>query len=250
VSFTWSSPTSITTPFSSSAYLPTSPIPETYTNNALQYAFIRLLGCGGGSPSAPTCGSASVPMPPSVSGITYPSFDSGQLAPATSQTAVGFPNIPIPGLASFLSNIGYSSTSYGGNQAWPSFVYDFGPQCPEGYPISKQNNPALYCVDYTSQSGVPTIAPPTIEAVLTPYVPTVGADGNENVGGGDYPASIFARSGSVDGSSQSGLATAMVDLERKTCKFFRQPCLASARRCFMRLCGIADHMSRSALRRS
>ena len=96
---------------------------------------------------------------------------------------MGFPNIPIPGLASFLSNIGYSSTSYGGNQAWPSFVYDFGPQCPEGYPISKQNNPALYCVDYTSQSGVPTIAPPTIEQVLTPYVPTVGADGNENVGG-------------------------------------------------------------------
>jgi hypothetical protein len=183
VNFNWTSPASISTPFSSSAYLPTSPIPETYTNNALQYAFIRLLGCGGGSLSAPTCGSASVPMPPSVSGITYPSFDSGQLAPATSQTAVGFPNIPIPGLASFLSNIGYSSTSYGGNQAWPSFVYDFGPQCPEGYPISKQNNPAAYCVDYTSQSGVPTIAPPTIDTVLTPYVPTVGADGNENVGG-------------------------------------------------------------------
>ncbi len=38
-------------------------------------------------------------------------------------------------------------------------------------------------IDYTSQSGVPTIQPPTIQQVLTPYVPTVGADGNENVGG-------------------------------------------------------------------
>ncbi|MBV8521009.1 MAG: hypothetical protein JOY71_02570, partial [Acetobacteraceae bacterium] len=106
VSFTWSSPASITTPFSTSAWLPTSPIPETYTNNALQYAFIRLLGCGGGTPTSPTCGSTSVPMPPSVSGITYPSFDSGQLAPATNQMEVGFPDIPITGLASFLSNIG------------------------------------------------------------------------------------------------------------------------------------------------
>jgi hypothetical protein len=102
VNFTWSSPTSITTPLSATAYLPTSAIPETYTNNALQYAFIGLLGCAGGTPLSPTCGNASVPMPPSVSGITYPSFDSGQLAPGTDQTAVGFPNIPIPGLASFL----------------------------------------------------------------------------------------------------------------------------------------------------
>jgi hypothetical protein len=46
-----------------------------------------------------------------------------------------------------------------------------------------QNNPAKYCIDYTSQSGVLTIQPPTIQQVLTPYVPTVGADGNENVGG-------------------------------------------------------------------
>jgi hypothetical protein len=177
VSFTWSSPTSITTPFSTTQYLPTSAIPETYTNNALQYAFMGLLGCAGGTPDSPTCGNASVPMPPSVSGITYPSFDSGQLAPATNQTAVGFPNIPIPGLASFLGD-----NPYGGDQAWPPFVYDFGPQCPRGYPISRQN-PAFYCIDYTSQSGVPTIQPPTIQKVLTPYVPTVGADGNENVGG-------------------------------------------------------------------
>ena len=75
VSFTWSSPTSITTPFSTAAYLPTSAIPETYTNNALQYAFMGLLGCAGGTPSSPTCGNPSVPMPPSVSGITYPSFE-------------------------------------------------------------------------------------------------------------------------------------------------------------------------------
>jgi hypothetical protein len=182
VSFTWKSPTSIATPNSSSAYLPTSPIPETYTNNALQFAFVGLLGCAGGTPSAPTCGSASVPMPPSVSGITYPSFDSGQLAPATNQTAVGFPDIPIPGLGSFLGNSN-PNDPYGGNQAWPSFVYDFGPQCPPNYPISREENPALYCVDYTTQSGVPTIEPPTIQKVLTPYVPTVGTDGNENVGG-------------------------------------------------------------------
>lgn len=178
VSFNWKSPTSISTPVSSSAWLPTSPIPETYTNNALQYAFIGLLGCN------PTCGSASIPMPPSVSGITYPSFDSGQLAPATNQAAVGFPNIPIPGLASFLMGLEYSSTSYGGNQAWPSFVYDFGPQCtPSNPPISAENNPAQYCMDYTNQSGVPTIEPPTIQKVLTAYVPIVGLDGNENSGG-------------------------------------------------------------------
>ena len=155
VSFTWSSPTSIATPFNANAYLPTSPIPETYTNNALQYAFIRLLGCN------PTCGSASIPMPPSVSGITYPSFGAGQLVSATNQAAVGFPNIP--------------GVPYGANQAWPSFVYNFGPG-----------------EDYTQQTGVPTIQPPTIanivsgqcpNGVCTPYVPTVGADGNENVGG-------------------------------------------------------------------
>jgi hypothetical protein len=181
VSFNWESPTSIATPFSSNAYLPTSPIPETYTNNALQYAFMGLLGCAGGTPSAPTCGNASVAMPPSISGITYPSFDSGQLASATNQAAVGFPNIPIPGLGSLLGNSN-PNDPYGGNQAWPSFVYDFGPQCPPNYPVSKEDNPASYCMDYRSQSGVPTIEPPTIKAVLTAYVPTVGTDGNENVG--------------------------------------------------------------------
>jgi hypothetical protein len=182
VSFTWQSPTGIATPFSPSAYLPTSPIPETYTNNALQFAFMGLLGCAGGTPSAPTCGSPSVAMPPSISGITYPSFDSGQLAPSTNQVAVGFPNIPIPGLGSVLGNSN-PNNPYGGNQAWPSFVYDFGPQCPPNRPVSREDNPALYCVDYKSQSGVPTMAPPAIKAVLTAYIPTVGADGNENGGG-------------------------------------------------------------------
>lgn len=182
VSFSWQSPTSIETPFSSSAYLPTSPIPETFTNNALQYAFMGLLGCAGGTPPAPTCGNASVPMPPSVSGVTYPSFDAGQLAPSTNQAAVGFPNIPIPGLGTLLGNSN-PNNSYGGNQAWPSFVYDFGPQCPPNRPISREDNPALYCVDYKSQSGVPTMAPPVIKEVLTAYIPTVGPDGNENGGG-------------------------------------------------------------------
>ncbi len=144
VSFNWVSPASIAVPFSSSAMYPTSPIPETYTNNALQYAFIELLMNG-------------TPMPPSGSGISYPSLNAGQLAPATNQAAVGFPNIP--------------GITYGANQAWPSFVYNFGPG-----------------VDYTQQSGVPTIEPPTIanivsgqcpSGICTPYVPTVNADGNE-----------------------------------------------------------------------
>jgi Alpha/beta hydrolase domain len=165
-----------TTYSSTTAALPTSAIPEAYTNNALQYAFIGLLGCN------PKCGSASIPMPPSVSAITYPSFESGQLVPATNHAAVGFTNIPIPALQ---SPIGINPTpEYSGNQAWPSFVYDFGPQCTgNDPPISMENDPARYCIDYRTQSGVPTIAPPTIQKVLTAYVPTVGSDDNENVGG-------------------------------------------------------------------
>ncbi len=135
--FNWTAPP--TTPVSSSATYPTSPIPEAFTNNALQYAFIELLTNG-------------TPMPASGSGISYPSFTQGQLAVATNQAAVGFPS-NIPGL------------TYGGNQAWPPIIYNFGPN-----------------EDYTNQSGVPSISPPTISQVLAAYVPTVNSDGNENVG--------------------------------------------------------------------
>ena len=158
---------------STTAALPTSAIPETYSNNALQHAFMGLLGCAGGTPTSPTCSSASIPMPPSVSAVTYPSFAAGQLADATNQAAVGFTNIPIPALQ---SAIGTNPTPlYSGNQAWPSFVYNFGPG-----------------ENYTNQSGVPTIQPPTIAniapgqcptGICTRYVPTVGVDDNENAGG-------------------------------------------------------------------
>jgi Alpha/beta hydrolase domain/FG-GAP-like repeat len=135
VSFNWSAPP--TTPVSATQTYPASPIPETYTNNALQYAFIEFLMNG-------------TAMPPSISGVTYPSFTQGQLVPATA-AAVGWPTIP--------------GVPYGGNQAWPPFVYDFGTG-----------------VNYAQQTGIPTIQPPIIESVLTAYVPTVNADGNENVG--------------------------------------------------------------------
>jgi hypothetical protein len=136
VSFNWSAPP--TTPVSSSLTYPASPIPELYTNNALQYAFISFLMNG-------------APMPPSISGITFPSFAQGQLVLATA-SAVGWPNIP--------------GVPFGGNQAWPPFIYDFGTG-----------------VNYAQQTGIPTIQPPIIESVLPAYIPTVNADGNENVGG-------------------------------------------------------------------
>ena len=56
--------------------------------------------------------------------------------------------------------------------AWPPFVYDFGPG-----------------VDYSRQTGVPTIQPPTIQQVLTEYVPRVNSDGNEDVG--SVPSILF-----------------------------------------------------------
>ena len=49
--------------------LPNDPIPETFTNNALQYAFIQLLMSG-------------TPMPPSV----YPKLARGELVPNTAAT--------------------------------------------------------------------------------------------------------------------------------------------------------------------
>jgi hypothetical protein len=155
VNFNWVSPSSLASPFSTGAQYPTSPIPETYTNNALQYAFIQLLTNG-------------TPMPPSAAGLTYPSLSKGQLAPALIQASVGFPS-GVPGLP------------YGGNSAWPPFLYNFGPN-----------------YDYKTQSGIPTIEPPTIANIVpgqcptgacTAWVPTTDADGNDN--GGGIPTVLF-----------------------------------------------------------
>jgi len=130
--FTWVSPAAVNVPAGQS--LANDPIPLAYTNNALQYNFIRLLMDG-------------VAMPRSV----YPTLSSGQLVPNTKH-GVGFPDIP--------------GLPYGGDQAWPPFVYDFGP---------KEN--------YDQESGVPTIQPPIIEKVLPVYTAKVNADGNEVVNG-------------------------------------------------------------------
>jgi hypothetical protein len=97
VSFTWSAPGSITPPTGQT--YPSDPIPLTFTNNALQAAFIGLLLNG-------------TPMPPSAPGLTYPSLASGQLVLNTA-AAEGFPTIP--------------GFPYAGDQAWAPFVYDFGP---------------------------------------------------------------------------------------------------------------------------
>jgi hypothetical protein len=131
--FTWVAPNAVTIP--AGQLLANDPIPETYTNNALQYNFIRLLMDG-------------VKMPPSA----YPTLSNGELVPNTRQ-GVGFPT-KIPGL------------TYGGEQAWPPFVYNFGP-----------------LEDYDQESGVPTIQPPIIERVLPVYAAKVNADGNEMVDG-------------------------------------------------------------------
>ena len=89
---------------------------------------------------------SGTPMPSSV----YPKLSQGQLVAAT-QSNVGFPNIP-----------GYP---YEGNNLWPVIKYDFGPG-----------------VDYSNQSGIMTIQPPIVDAVLPTLVPRVNVDGNEIVG--------------------------------------------------------------------
>ena len=89
---------------------------------------------------------SGTPMPPSV----YPKLSQGQLVAAT-QSNVGFPNIP-----------GYP---YQGSNLWPVIKYDFGPG-----------------VDYANQSGIMTIQPPIVDAVLPTLVPRVNVDGNEVVG--------------------------------------------------------------------
>lgn len=128
--FTWTSPATIATPAGQS--LPTSPIPATHTNNALNFAFIQLIMQG-------------TPMPPSV----YPTIARGELVPNTA-AAEGFPNIP--------------GLPYQGDQALPPFVYDFG---------AGEN--------YDQQSGIPTIQPPIVNAVLPAYATRVNADGNDSV---------------------------------------------------------------------
>ena len=137
VSFTWSAPGSITPPTGQT--YPSDPIPLTYTNNALQAAFIGLLLNG-------------TPMPPSAAGVTYPSLTGGQLVLNT-KAAEGFPTIP--------------GFPFAGDQAWPPFVYDFGP-----------------LENYANQTGIPTIQPPNITQVLPVYAPKVDADGNETQVGG------------------------------------------------------------------
>jgi hypothetical protein len=137
VSFTWSPPGSITPPTGQT--YPSDPIPLTYTNNALQAAFINWLMNG-------------TPMPPSAPGVTYPSLESGQLVPDVA-AYIGFPTIP--------------GFPFAGDQAWPPFIYDFGPQ-----------------ENYANQSGIPTIQPPKIQYVLPVFTPTVDADGNETQVGG------------------------------------------------------------------
>jgi hypothetical protein len=148
-SFTWTSPAAITTPAAQS--LPTSPIPATHTNNALTYAFVQLIMRG-------------TPMPPSV----YPTLARGELVPNTA-AAEGYPDfhVTVPRLA------------YQGDQAWPPFVYDFGPG-----------------EDYDQESGIPTIQPPIIKSVLPVYGARVNADGNETVTGmptvlGDAPLGTY-----------------------------------------------------------
>jgi hypothetical protein len=141
-SFTWSAPPD--TPVSSGQTYPSNPNGENFTNNALQADFIDLLMSGRA-------------MPPSIPGITYPTLASRQLVPPN-QGAEGFPNIP--------------GFPFGGNMAWPPFVYNFGPD-----------------VNYAEETGIPTIQPPVIERVLTEYVPRVNSDGNEDVG--SVPSVLF-----------------------------------------------------------
>ena len=62
-------------------------------------------------------------MPPSIPGVTYPTLSGKQLVPNT-QADEGFPNIPL--------------YAFGGNNAWPPIVYNFGP-----------------LVNYQEETGVP-----------------------------------------------------------------------------------------------
>lgn len=141
--FTWTAPPT-TLPVNSGQMFPSNPNPETQTNNALQADFIQFLMTG-------------APMPVSTPGSEWPTVRHGQLV-ANTAGATGFPNIP--------------SFPYGGNNAWPPIVYDFGPG-----------------VNYDQETGVATIQPPIVQQVLTPYVPHVNSDGNDD--GGGVPSVLF-----------------------------------------------------------
>jgi hypothetical protein len=140
--FSWSAPPA--TPVNPNQMFPSNPNPETQTNNALLADFIQLLMTG-------------APMPTSTRGVEWPGVQHGQLV-ANNASDVGFPNIP--------------GFPYGGNNAWPPIVYDFGPG-----------------VNYDQQTGVASIQPPTVLQVLTPYVPHVNLDGNDD--GGSVPSVLF-----------------------------------------------------------
>ena len=141
--FTWSPPPA-TLPFNPNQMFPSNPNPEAQTNNALIADFIQFLMLGRA-------------MPDSRPGSEWPTVRHGQLVP-NNAADVGFPNIP--------------RFPYGGNNAWPPIVYDFGPG-----------------VDYDQETGVATIQPPTVLQVLTPYVPHVNSDGNDD--GGSVPSVLF-----------------------------------------------------------
>ncbi len=140
--FSWSAPPA--TPVNSNQMYPSNLNPETQTNNALLQDFIQLLMTG-------------APMPTSTPGDEWPTVQHRQLV-ANNAADVGFPNIP--------------GFPYGGNNAWPPIVYDFGPG-----------------VDYDQQTGIASIQPPKVLQVLTPYVPHVNTDGNAD--GGSVPSVLF-----------------------------------------------------------
>jgi Alpha/beta hydrolase domain len=141
--FTWSPPPAAL-PFNSNQQYPSNPNPERETNAALLAAFIQFLMMG-------------APMPADTPGQAWPTVRHGQLV-ANNAADVGFPNIP--------------GFPYGGNNAWPPIVYDFGPG-----------------VDYDQQTGVASVQPPNVLQVLTPYVPHVNSDGNAD--GGSVPSVLF-----------------------------------------------------------
>jgi hypothetical protein len=141
--FTWTAPPS-SLPVTGNQTYPSNPNPEKETNSALFADFIQFLMTG-------------APMPSSTPGQEWPTVQHGQLV-ANNASDVGFPNIP--------------GFPYGGNNAWPPIVYDFGPD-----------------VDYDQQTGVPSIQPPRVREVLTPYVPHVNKDGNAD--GGSVPSVLF-----------------------------------------------------------
>jgi len=104
------------------------------------------------------------PMPPSA----YPTVARGELVPNTA-AAEGFPD--------FSQTV--SRLTFHGDQAWRPFVYDFGLD-----------------ENYDQETGIPSIQPPVIKAVLPAYASRVNQDGNENVTGmrtvlGDVPLGTY-----------------------------------------------------------